>query len=105
MESKKEILSELFDKYRNELKDLNEYLYNNPELGLQEYKACTAHTDILKKYGFEVEKGFANLETAYKASYKKENGPRIAILAEYSFDDDSFSTIEASEISWFTLVI
>ena len=24
MESKKEILSELFDKYRNELKDLNE---------------------------------------------------------------------------------
>ena len=74
MESKKEILSELFDKYRNELKDLNEYLYNNPELGLQEYKACTAHTNILKKYGFEVEKGFANLETAYKASYKKGNG-------------------------------
>ena len=63
MESKKEILSALFDNYRNELKDLNEYLYNNPELGLQEYKACTAHTDILKKYGFEVEKGFANLET------------------------------------------
>jgi len=83
MESKKEILSELFDKYRNELKDLNEYLYNNPELGLQEYKACTAHTNILKKYGFELEKGFANLETAYKASYKKGNGPRIAILAEY----------------------
>ena len=55
MESKKEILSELFDKYRNELKDLNEYLYNNPELGLQEYKACTAHTNILKKYGFELE--------------------------------------------------
>ena len=38
----KEILSELFDKYRNEFKELNEYLYNNPELGLQEYKACTA---------------------------------------------------------------
>ena len=42
MESKKEILSALFDNYRNELKDLNEYLYNNPELGLQEYKTCTA---------------------------------------------------------------
>ena len=46
-------------------------------------KACAAHTDILKKYGFKVEKGFANFETAYKASYKKQNGPRIAILAEY----------------------
>ena len=50
MEKRKEILSELFNKYRNELKELNEYLYNNPELGLQEYKACLAHTDILKKY-------------------------------------------------------
>lgn len=45
MDNRKEILSELFDKYRNELKDLNEYLYNNPELGMQEYKACTAHTN------------------------------------------------------------
>ena len=36
MDNRKEILSELFDKYRNELKDLNEYLYNNPELGMQE---------------------------------------------------------------------
>ena len=34
MEKRKEILSELFNKYRNELKELNEYLYNNPELGL-----------------------------------------------------------------------
>lgn len=32
MEKRKEILSELFNKYRNELKELNEYLYNNPEL-------------------------------------------------------------------------
>ena len=52
MENRKKILSELFEKYRNEFKELNEYLYNNPELGLQEYKACTAHTNILKKYGF-----------------------------------------------------
>ena len=80
MENRKKILSELFDKYRNEFKELNEYLYNNPELGLQEYKACTAHTNVLKKYGFEIEKGFANLETAYKASYKKGNGPRIAMM-------------------------
>ena len=49
MDNRKEILSELFDKYRNELKDLNEYLYNNPELGMQEYKACTAHTNMVLK--------------------------------------------------------
>lgn len=83
MENKIKFLSELFDKYRCELKELNKYLYYNPELGLQEYKACMAHTNLLKKYGFNIEKGFSNLETAYKASYKNGNGPIIAILAEY----------------------
>ena len=36
MENRKKILSELFEKYRNKFKELNEYLYNNPELRLQE---------------------------------------------------------------------
>ncbi|MDO4690613.1 MAG: M20 family metallopeptidase [Fusobacterium sp.] len=80
----KERLSELFEKYRNEFIELNEYLYKNPELGLQEFKACAAHTAILKKHGFNVTKNFAGLETAFQASFKKGNsGPRIAILAEY----------------------
>ena len=50
---------------------------------MQEYKACLAHTDILKKYDFQVEKAFANIETAYKGSFKNGSGPKIAILAEY----------------------
>lgn len=80
----KEKLSEIFEEYREEFVALNEYLYENPELGLQEFKACEAHSQMLAKHGFEVEKGFANLETAFIARYKKgERGPRIAILAEY----------------------
>lgn len=34
MKSRKEILLGFFDKYRNELINLNEYFYNNLELGL-----------------------------------------------------------------------
>lgn len=80
----KERLSEIFEKYREEFVALNEYLYENPELGLREFKACEAHTQMLVKHGFEVEKGFANLETAFLARYQKgEGGPSIAILAEY----------------------
>lgn len=84
MSDVKEKLSQLFENYKNEFVELNEYLYNNPELGLQEFKACAAHTTILEKYGFNVTKNFAGLETAFQASFKNSTeGPRIAILAEY----------------------
>lgn len=48
MENMSAKLSKLFSKYAEEFKELNEYLYNNPELGLQEFKACAAHTEMLK---------------------------------------------------------
>lgn len=84
MEDLRKNLSELFESYKGEFIKLNEYLYNNPELGLQEFKACAAHTAILEKHGFNVTKNFADLETAFQASFKNGNsGPRIAILAEY----------------------
>lgn len=84
MSELKEKLSQFFENYKNEFIELNEYLYNNPELGLQEFKACAAHTAILEKYGFNITRNFADLETAFQASFKNgSNGPRIAILAEY----------------------
>lgn len=79
----KEILSEIFESYKSEFVVLNEYIYNNPELGLQEHKACAAHCEILEKHGFAVSKNFAGLRTAFCATYKNGVGPRIAILAEY----------------------
>lgn len=84
MNNLKEKLSNLFDSYSEEFKELNEYLYNNPELGLQEFKACAAHTAMLKKHGFEVTAGFAGLPTAFMGKYSSgKPGPKVAILAEY----------------------
>lgn len=81
---RKERLSEIFEKYRQEFVELNEYIYQNPELGLQEFKACEAHSKMLRKHGFEVETGFANLETAFLGRYSKaKEGTKIAILVEY----------------------
>lgn len=69
---------------KNELQDLSEYLYENPEIGLQEYKSSKAHIDILKKYGFSLEENFLGFETAFKATYTSEKpGPTIAYLVEY----------------------
>lgn len=68
----------------DELVKLNYYIYKNPELGNQEIKARNAHTNLLEKNGFQIEKEFIGIKTAFKATYtSKKNGPNIAFLAEY----------------------
>ncbi len=70
--------------YAEELIKLNYYIYKNPELGNHEIKARDAHTVLLEKYGFHIEKEFIGIKTAFKATYKSQkNGPKIAFLAEY----------------------
>ena len=67
-----------------ELKDLSIKIHDNPELGLQEYKACEWQIEILHKYGFIVTENFCDIPTAYKAVYSgKKSGPKIAMLSEY----------------------
>lgn len=81
------IIMELKERYAEifeELKDLNKYLFENPELGLKEFKARDKHCELLQKYGFFIEKGYCGIETAFLANYIGEKpGPRIAYLAEY----------------------
>ncbi|NLK64851.1 MAG: M20 family metallopeptidase, partial [Tissierellia bacterium] len=75
---------EFIDSITPELNELSLEIYNNPELGYEEYKACKLHTDILKKYGFDVEENFSGVETGFKAVYKSEKeGLTVAYLAEY----------------------
>lgn len=79
-----ENLSKKYDEIFKDLKELNEYIYANPELGRKEFKACEAHKNILKKYGFKVTDNYIGIETAYLAEYSSEKeGPKIAYLAEY----------------------
>ena len=84
MNQLKEKLSIIFDKYLEEFKEVNEYIYNNPELGHQEFKACEALTNLLKKHNFETSDNYAGISTAFIGKYKSGNGgAKIAILAEY----------------------
>ena len=79
-----EKINSIFNSHLAELKTINEFLYHNPELGHQEFKACKILTDSLKKHGFEVTSNFCNLPTAFLGKYKKGNkNIKIAILTEY----------------------
>lgn len=67
-----------------ELRELSMQIHANPELGLEEHKACKWQIGLLEKYGFTVEQPYCGMETAYRATYTgKKPGPRIAMLSEY----------------------
>ncbi len=69
---------------KNELIKLSEYIFENPELGHEEFKACKAHVELLKKHGFEVEEEYLGIKTAFKAVFDSgQDGASICFLAEY----------------------
>lgn len=63
--------------------DIVRYLYDNPEIGNQEFKAQKYLTDYLLRAGFEVNK-YVAVETDFVARYASEKpGAKIAFLCEY----------------------
>lgn len=61
-----------------------DYIYNNPELGNNEFKSSSRIIDLLIDNGFKVEKGIVGRATAFKAVFdSKKPGPCIAYLCEY----------------------
>jgi len=69
---------------KTELLSISHAIHCNPELGLQEHKACELLVSTLREAGFEVETPVAGLDTAFVATYQSgKPGPRIGFLAEY----------------------
>ncbi len=80
----KKDLKEFLDRIKPELIRLSDYIYDNPELGFEEYKSSEALIEYLERYGFNVEKKFLGFDTAFKGIYDSgKGGPTIAYLAEY----------------------
>lgn len=68
---------------KDEIVDLSQQIFENPELGHQEFFASGLLTDYLMQKGFEIVKPIAGLETAFRAHYGNQRKPLIALLAEY----------------------
>lgn len=66
------------------LLELNQYIYEHPELGNQEFKACKKICHLLENHNFTIESPFIGIPTAFKATYEsKKSGPTIVFMAEY----------------------
>ena len=69
---------------RQRLCEMSDYIYNNPELGNEEYKAVEALTTFLKEHNFKIESPIADMDTAFKATFDSgKPGMTIGYLCEY----------------------
>ena len=80
----KETMFQTIDALKAEMASMADDIFDHPEIGLEEFHAQELLTDWLEKEGFQVERGTAGVETAFKAVYQHgEGGPNIGLLCEY----------------------
>ncbi|WP_040981998.1 M20 family metallopeptidase [Oceanobacillus jeddahense] len=80
MEKLEETLAEI----QQELWDISKKMYDNPELGDEEFESMKLLTNLLKAHHFQVETNIVDRPTAFQAEYDSgKPGPVIAYLAEY----------------------
>ncbi len=77
-------IQENFNQIKDDLMDMSQQLFDNPELGDEEYESSKLLVDYLRSHDFTVEAGLVDRPTSFKAEFTGEkDGPTIAFLAEY----------------------
>ncbi len=80
----KEQLGSYIDEHGAAILEMADYIFDHPELGLQEYEAQKLICTHLRENGFEVEENIYGFETAFRAVYQSgAGGLRIGLLCEY----------------------
>lgn len=71
------------DRYAPRLGTVAQTIWGYAELGFREEKSSILLQEELKKAGFSIDSGVAEMPTAFIARYRNGDGPVIAILAEF----------------------
>ncbi|MDO4690466.1 MAG: M20 family metallopeptidase [Fusobacterium sp.] len=80
----KNLLNKYIDKIAPEILSMADSIFDDPELGLNEFRAMKKITDFLRKNDFNVEENIYGFETAFRATYKSgKGGINIGLLCEY----------------------
>ena len=70
------------DENKDKIIEISDKIWSYAELGLMEYKSSKLIADELEKHGFNVERGVAEMPTAFVASWG-EGHPVIGVMGEY----------------------
>ncbi len=80
----KQVVLEAVDELAGEIHDMSMTLWEFAETALLESRSAALLADLLESEGFMVERGVADMPTAFIATYTHgEGGPTIGVLAEY----------------------
>lgn len=98
-------ICELTDRYQRDFESISKYIFNNPELGGEEYLSSKCIVDILKKHNFNVEEPYETLPTSIVASYINDPSyDNYAFVAEYDalpgYGDDGCTNAHACGHNW-----
>ena len=84
LDTTQEKIIESIEAVSDQVLDISHQIHDHPELGNQEFFASGLLVQTLREHGFEIETGFAGLETAFCARKGKPGSkPVVAFLAEY----------------------
>lgn len=78
----KSVAAAAIDQRKQELFELSDQIWRNPELNFQEHNAHRVLTDYLEGQGFVVKRGYTGIGTAFRASYGSGR-PNVCVICEY----------------------
>ncbi len=76
-------ITEILETKKDSILELEKFLYSNPEIEMEEFKAKEKFITLLQRENFTVESDIAGLPTAFVAHKSSGAGPSIGIMAEY----------------------
>ena len=80
----KQTVQKRIEEIMPDLRELSDYLWHHPEYSFHEFKACKAMSELLRKYGFQVETGVGGIETSVKAVYDSgKPGLNVGFVGEF----------------------
>jgi len=84
MDSLREKIIAEIEKIGPRAREMADHIFDNPELGKEEFNTQKYLADELKVNGFSVETGIGAMPTAFRAEFDLQKpGPAVAFIAEY----------------------
>lgn len=101
----KNTICTLVNKYQPDFESISSYLFDNPELGGEEYLSSAYIINILKEHNFVVKEPYKTLPTAIVASYiNNPSYENYAFIAEYDalpgYGEDGCNNAHACGHNW-----
>ncbi|MFL0251440.1 M20 family metallopeptidase [Clostridium neuense] len=78
-----EKISKISLQLKNEIINISDYIFSNPELGDKEFLSSKYLVNLLEANGFRIQYPYLEIETAFRAEFGDNDGPKIAFLPEY----------------------